>query len=432
MLRMNSFNSFLKTILFIDHNTTPGQKCTELPPHGHRTNGMFTKGQEIALTVINVLSCLVSVLASSVVLKLAWKRRKATNGGVNPVYQQILMILSLSDICVSTAAMLQSFGGPKDVGYQIGYGNQATCSALGYGVVVFNQTTAFTNMVLSWYFLLTVKQSLRRENDFKRIRYLWLALIIVVPQLTAIPGLLTDSFNPLVYTPTCWLTEYSYDCGGNRCQRGGSISELLNIIVLLLIAFASLSSIVMTFMVWLAYRRIVKKSQEFVFGRASQQIQTAPPQSRTLSVASVGSRGEFTSVPSRNRNDEYLARATSQAIYYCLVFLNQITWLAGAFLVGRLAEGNGFPFFIVGYFMYPLNGLLNATVYLRSRYQSLRLRYGDRLGRLGAIRVCVCDTSEELVETQFGIKPIAPVAGVGVCHDEVEESTEDTRNVQAG
>ena len=113
---------------------------------------MLSLSQEITVAAAAVLSGCLSICGSLIVLRLTRRKIRLVQGhttaaavriseqDVSPVYQSIMMALSISDIIFSLTVVFQIFFGPQDVGYQIAVGNTASCTLIGLLMVVFNMT----------------------------------------------------------------------------------------------------------------------------------------------------------------------------------------------------------------------------------------------------------------------------------------------------
>jgi len=219
-----------------------------------------------------------------------------------------------------------------------------------------------------------------------------MVLALLLPHVLSVTAFVTESYNPLNYTPLCWLTPTE--------TRGGRIAQYLRYTFHVCILLASLTSMVLTQRVWHTYRTIVHKSQRHVFGSSrnctggsslkaigATVAATAAANSTTASTVEEGpssqalqlNRGTSTTTTTntdqKNRNDDHLRQATTQAVCYCLVYANQFVWLIAGLVKGQIFGGSSFAFTVVGYAISPLNGLFNAVIYMRPSYVRLRKEY---------------------------------------------------------
>jgi hypothetical protein len=94
------------------------------------TDDYFPRGQQIALTIVPIFSGLLSVIGSSCIAYLILQDRQRK---LSKTYHRLLLGLSFSDISNSLRACFASFFMPSDTpGVWLAYGNQGTCTALGF------------------------------------------------------------------------------------------------------------------------------------------------------------------------------------------------------------------------------------------------------------------------------------------------------------
>lgn len=376
--------------------------------------------QELSYAIALVVSGSLSIFGSFVLIRIVLNRRLVQDlpqrGGNNSnstesTYQTLMLELSLCDVGVSIAFISQSVllppGGPSAPSFAVG--TTASCTFLGYFGSVFFLSTAICNFCLAWYFFLVVKKSWRRSSDFACRSKFWSALIFILPQAIGIAGVLSESYNPLPYAPTCWLCKYEYGCDddpndasvynassfvedeekGQCIRRGNAITNYLRVSIMVAIMAMSLGAMYFTVQVLHSYRHRVFRSRRHVF------------ESRSMSFSTPSTR--FTTTPITTRNDDYLRQATVQAVCYLCVFLNQFIWVLGGFLVGQLTDGV-YLFSLMGYIMCPLNGLFNAMIFLRPSYTKLRGKYGSNLTRFMVVRYVIADTPEETIIAHLDLR----------------------------
>jgi hypothetical protein len=90
----------------------------------------FPRQQQIALTIIPVFTGFLSGIGSACIVYIIMRDRKRK---LKQTYHRLLLGMSVSDVINSIRACLSSFFIPVDTpGVWIAYGNQGTCTALGF------------------------------------------------------------------------------------------------------------------------------------------------------------------------------------------------------------------------------------------------------------------------------------------------------------
>jgi hypothetical protein len=93
-----------------------------------------------------------------------------------------------------------------------------------------------------------------------------------------------------------------------------------------------------------------------------------------------------------------LKQVTILSICYCLVYLNQITWLITSFIIGRVMDRMPISIELIAMILYPLNGFFNAAIYIQPRIRTVRRKY-DKLPLLQAVRHVLADRSLQEIQS---------------------------------
>ena len=382
---------------------------------------LLSPAQDAAYTTVSFISGFLSMCGSLLMIRLASRRLRGLpgcdaslntnnnnrrgNGNSSNLYYHFLMVaIGVSDVSTMLGgAMLGTFLYPSDApnAPSFAVGNAATCSVSAYMSSIWFLAGTMCNFSLAWYFFLTVQKGWRHRSDFTSVRRVWWLVIVILPQTIAICAFASDSYHPLYFTTFCWLTDYNILCPSGVCRRGRITSNILTYGLLLAIAVGSIASMVLTVRVWRSYRNIVHRLRQYNFVRQSQSTMTSHrPPSSSLSATE---RQVITSTSTRTRHDDYLKQATSQACWYCVVYVNQFIWLVFFFVLGRIVNednvGALFPWMILAVAIYPLNGVLNTFVYIRPAYGKVR-RAVQEVTRCQALYYILLDkTLQDIRET---------------------------------
>ena len=172
----------------------------------------LTNSQEIVLSVLYVLSSILSILGSStIVYKVLGDRSKATS------YDRLMLGLSICDIIASVGWALTPFLLPRETSTNPwAIGNDTTCTFLGF-ITQLGFSAVLYNMFLSFYYLLTVRYGVKREN-FSRNYEQWIhGFVIVYGITTATVGATFGIFSEVQVGLTCWVNDYPRGCVDEEC-----------------------------------------------------------------------------------------------------------------------------------------------------------------------------------------------------------------------
>lgn len=368
----------------------------------------------IAYQVILSLSCPLSILGSLSIIRLACRRLSDRNNSSSqnnstPVYQKLMIMLSLSDVVVSLGTLFAQLTYPEGAfgGTALSMGNTASCTYQGYISSMGMVSGALSNAFLSVYFLRIVHQQrgANHEGAFQRYFQVCTAIFLILPHSQGLAGVATESINPVGYASTCWFTFYEYECGlgdSLTCSRGSNTGELLSYTVLLSLVAASAVAFVNTIRVWLAYRETILKVRRN-FSMASVRLATEDETSRTtasrrnsFSMSASFRSLQHSSRHQRNQNDEYLRQVTIQAIWYAIVYFNQFAWVALAKIleVALPPDADMIPAVVLCYLLQPTNGLFNAIIYIRPRFTRIRKEH-SKISRTKALWLVVADVADD-------------------------------------
>lgn len=168
----------------------------------------LTHGQEITLAVTNTISSILSLIGSSLILRflLFSKGRSQTS-----VYNRLLIAMSSFDLLHTFFVMLNPFLIPSNGGRVSAFGNDATCSMLGFFIQL-GCTVPLYNVSLNSYYLLTIVYSVSEKKMIKYVEPAFHAISILFPLVTASLGAGIHLYSELELGSYCWIGEYPLGC----------------------------------------------------------------------------------------------------------------------------------------------------------------------------------------------------------------------------
>lgn len=287
----------------------------------------LSTGKYAALICCLLVSSLLSIAGSGTIVRIAHMKLSST-------YQRFLFMLSLSDIISSLFLLLNPFLVPKDSGYSWAAGSDKTCAFVGFFFVFGALQVSLYNSFLSVYFLSSIHTSPKKQKNPEDI-------IGCHEQLTH-----TSAWGiPLAVGATAAGTKtLGLDTGIDLCViSDGSLVYVFEGIVLL----SAVVGIVATVLISLKVRATIKKGKEPGFDTDSISDETV----------------------------QRLRAVSSQSVFYMLAYLSSFVWAAIALTVSTANANAYFVLQLLAYLLYPMQGVMNCCIYLRPRYQMLRVMY---------------------------------------------------------
>lgn len=272
------------------------------------------------------------------------------------LYHRIMLGLSLTDILATLGILFQPLLKPRYTNHLFAVGNTSTCEAVGFIFQFYFASVVYT-AELALYFLLFVKGG----RTPRRISNLLEPYIHVAPPVIALLfgsiALSLRLFNPDYLLYVCEVETFPSGCLLQQdppCERGRHAHSFYLVRQVLTAIFA-VGGFVTTWCVYATVRRQTMRTSARALG--SQHVK------RMKAVA-------------------------TQAVLYSLAFANSFVWIviAGSaqdWCVDRLLHHNGSRapclFCIITVYLFlPLQGFLNALIYIRPQYQQWRESGQDR------------------------------------------------------
>lgn len=179
--------------------------------------------QLLTVAVVQRGSSFLSMMGSTYII---WKivDPQQTEQTLNKMYQRIMFSLSVSDVVGSLGLFLKDWAMPADSLHSEflygNVGNRVTCDAQGFFVQCGYYAAILYNVVLAYYFLMTVKYGWR-EATWRKLEPFLHSFAILFPFATAIVCSVTGHFNHSLMS--CWIQSYPLDCETSDdidCIRG--------------------------------------------------------------------------------------------------------------------------------------------------------------------------------------------------------------------
>lgn len=310
----------------------------------------------IPLVVLGTLSSTLSILGSSCILLMSFRKREK-------VQHRLLFALSAADMASSLALLAMPFAIPSFMGLPGAVGSHSTCTVTGFMLVWGDHSGSLMNAYISLYFYLVVVRNWR-EQDFKERKWqeiAGMAFAVLVPLTICLFAAFTQSINPYeLANQVCTFSSWPWDCGDTeedytQCLR--SNQPTISKIVLPSMIFSvgsTLLGLVCIFLVWFHVRKTRKRSASYHFEDGN-----APSSARP-----------------KVRSDKVLWEVSTQAILYYLVFFNRLIWSGLGVIISNFAftaaevqekkTNTGMYVFQVFYWiLFPAQGAFNFLVYTR-------------------------------------------------------------------
>ena len=360
-------------------------------------------GRRIAVVLVGISSCLLSLYGSYTLVKLILTTRSAQRNNDNPIsrqrrskstplYHRLILGISCFDIFNTTGYLLAPFFLPSSTQLAWAVGNRATCTTSG----LMNQFVIGSYVyfcALSLYYLGLVRYNLPEQTLHRCLEPTVHVLAIGLPLLQSVPAALLGTLNEGPLLGMCAQYPHPYECyGGLRndqenpdlppCTRGENeiVAAIGNVMVGLTVIFC-VTAVFATWLVWWSVRQQNQRNQRYLHPHA----EGSGSGGTSSSYLNTGSNHEPPPLVSQQSTVQARrAKAVAnQAICYTLSVINLLFWFGlgsaleghywrqdedAADMVQRLRTDNGyFAFMLCMWFGFPLQGWYNWMIYLRPR-----------------------------------------------------------------
>lgn len=287
-----------------------------------------------------------SVLCSSLIIYVAIRRLKRNTKF--PVQQRLLLLLGILDIIFSLGLVGGHFLSP-DGRTPMSFGTIETCTVQGAMTHIGTMGTQLCNMFLAFYYCLTVNYG-KKTKDLKCWEYTWFSTILGWPFLLVGGALYLNNFGLWEGAEGCFFGgTYPLSCDLHpdvECERGdGDYRFLIWGLMVITFLMASFCCFVFTFMVWFAYKRLIRQSSQYNFAGTAT-----------------------------NRNHRLASEVTRQTLLYSSVYFNMILWTVTIQFINPVVLESSAPFFVkyslhlISNVFLVMSGVFNCAAYMRPSY----------------------------------------------------------------
>ena len=262
---------------------------------------VLTEDQKnLAMVITGKVSGAISIVSSLFIIRDIYKKwktnqRRSRHHHHLPSTTLLVLSMSLGDVGSSFfASFLGSWMVPRDGGFPLAAGTQATCDAQAFVYGVFFSSSNMTNGIMALVYWLTVCRE-KPEKDFRGWK--WQALMFGYPWLWGVgySAAARYSVRPSEFPITWW-------CYGMFAKPGTTAAVISYVVVL---AFFLLTCVLillsMGALVRFVYRQ-EKKMDSFRFRRRGSSSR------RTSSTGSIGAMNSTGSIPAMNSTGSSISR----------------------------------------------------------------------------------------------------------------------------
>ncbi|CAJ1965860.1 unnamed protein product [Cylindrotheca closterium] len=369
--------------------------------------------QQIVLSILPIPSAIISILGSSAIIYLAKERRKIQNW---TPYTRLLVAMSFCDIVFSLNVGFSTFLRPRETSYRIwAFGNDATCSYIGFINQASSAGAICYNGMLSFYFLLTARYGMKNSKISRWIEPLMHLVALGFAIGTALVGAVVDIYGEKAGAMSCWMSRDSKEgtSGATETAENDMGYDIIGTVFFAMPVLAVFVCLIINnVVIYLFVRRHVRKhpSQEiedsissdvdvsFVesFDRFTLSTGSSEGSSRVPSCTKKTSRRESKNKDNRSKRkiasqSQRLQLVCSQAFLFVMAFVVCNAWntlmgvLPGSDLKDIELMVKYYPLAVLQSALLPLQGLFNMIIFLRPKYLKLRLRF-PREGRFWTVR----------------------------------------------
>ena len=315
----------------------------------------LTDGQEIAMSVLYVLSSSLSIIGSSaIVYKVISDRCHATS------YDRLMLGLSVCDIVASVGFALTPFLLPGETSPRVwAMGSDSSCTFVGF-LTQLGFSAVLYNGFLSYYFLLTIRYGTKRQKFATRYEP-WIHFFVFIFAFgTALVGAAMGFFTEVQVGMGCWVNDYPRGCYEDCLSE-----EIGWVYGSVPVFFTLLSLIVNNVLVYLHVRKVF---------RATEIVETSRLQRQKIQKREVAAQGLY-----------YVG--SFLFCYWPAIAVRVIE----AFSYKSVDEGKIYWLLMIQASTLPLQGFMNMFIYNRPNYKRVRAAYPE-LSLLTAIRMACLDS----------------------------------------
>jgi len=364
----------------------------------------LSDNQEILLSILQIVSSLLSLVGSCVIVyKIIRKLQKEKT---TTPYERIVLGLSSFDILASITFGLSPFLLPSETSQRVwAIGTKTTCSMLGFMSQLACIWAVWYNVLLSFYYLLTVRFQIKPKDFAKKYEF-WMHLsgAIFFP-ITAVFGLIGDWYSEEALTMMCWIGDVPKDCRADGVPCHTQLVAYIFGMIPTAICFFSL--IINNTVIYIFVRRTLKvetlmtvRSPETVIAEDSEKNDIYVR--RTLTGRQITVRNsdivpaddsENSKIEQTDMEDCTTGRLTLQrrltkevaiqSLLYVTAYLLTIvpaillSVLDAAIAYNEEDQGSLYPLLILNSMLLPLQGFFNVFIYVKPSYSRFRNKHPE-------------------------------------------------------
>jgi hypothetical protein len=319
----------------------------------------LTDGQEITLYLLGVFAGALSVVgSSSIVYKVISDRAKAAP------HDRLMLGLSSCDIVASISYAMSPFLLPQDTSQRVwARGTDGTCTFLGF-LTQFSFSAIVYNMMLSFYYLLTVRFGVKRAQFAKRYEFWMHAVTLLFFLVTASAGLVFGMYSEFDLGYGCWVNEYPKGCE----ETDTCVSQYIGW------GFGAVPTLI-TFLSLTINNLVICCYVRHTLGPTRSTTRT----SASTSTSSADSMESDLEARQRTQTRE----VAWQGVLYVGTFFLCYTPAFAVRLLESLDymaadEAGIYPLMVINAFLLPLQGFFNMFVYNRLNYVRVKAAFPEQ------------------------------------------------------
>jgi len=334
----------------------------------------LSDNQEIALSVLQIVSAMLSLIGSSVIVyKIVRKFKKERT----TPYERIILGLSSFDILASITYALSPFLLPSETSQRVwAIGTKSTCSLLGFMSQFACFWAVWYNVLLSFYYLLTVRFQVK-PKVFATKYELWMHLsgAIFFP-ITAFLGLWGDWYSEEALTMMCWIGDVPNNC---RADGVPCYTQLVAYIFgMIPTAIALISLIINNIVIYLFLRRTLRTKPTIPVVNSETSTEENIENGNSKQEQAKDCREEET------LNGKLIREVATQGMLYVAAWLLTIfpalllSILDAAVDIDESDQSRLFPLLVLNSLLLPLQGFSNVFIYVRPSYRRFRSKNPEK------------------------------------------------------
>lgn len=305
-----------------------------------------------ALASAMMLSSIVSVCASIAVIRISFLKLQST-------YQRFLFMLATANALNSIFLLWHPILIPRDPAHSWSIGNESSCIAVGFFLMFGSLSVCLYYSCLSLYFFFSIrtdtKGPIMPEDVIGPTEFAAHIICWLLPITLASFAAGTQSIGFDHETELCLPQRPCSDTSAADCTKGTLTGEY--------VTYES-DVIMMTFQGIIFVGSLLALTCTVLIGIKSWKVGRRTGNDQDAEI----------SEPIKQR----IQAVSKQSLLYALVYFNSFIWLFVVLAKFGNAESNTYyAFQFLAFSFYPLQGTMYCIVYIRPRYEMLRVMYPE-------------------------------------------------------